>query len=119
MDNLTTVTFRHVPHSPDLTEQVEQEARKLRRRHDCVQRCKVVIERPHRRRRSGDLYRANVLVSLPGKKLFSPRQIKSQRSHEDPAAAVSAAFNALEQAVNTYVHRWDRPRAAMRLAPIT
>jgi hypothetical protein len=108
-DNLT-VTFRHVPHSHELMHHIENEANRLHKRHCSIESCKVIVEQPHRRHRSGNSLCAKVLICVPGGRLFSSRETSGEIEPEVVRNVVSAAFGAIEDSVVRSLHRHNKPR---------
>ncbi len=106
LNNYLSVTFRQVSCSDDFVRHIKAKGEKLRRTHCGIERCRVVIEKPHRRHRNGNRVRVNVSLSLPGKRFFASSETGNQP--EDIGTALSAAFDSLENSVNGFVHRRAR-----------
>jgi hypothetical protein len=84
------ITFRDMRSSPALIASIEAWARKL----DDVftlQRCAVVIEKPHKHLRHGAPFLVHLDITIPGHEVAVSHGSHSQR---DPYLAVSDAFRA-------------------------
>lgn len=84
------IAFRGMSGSPGLEDVVHDWAARLHAVYRRLQRCEVVIEAPHRRRRNGDPCRVRVSLSVPGGRL--------DVSHEPGAAADTDVYLALRDA---------------------
>ena len=67
--------------------------------------CRVVIEAPHRRHRSGNLYHVSVDAMVPGKKLVVRRHPREHGSHADLRVAIRDAFDATRRELMDDVRR--------------
>ena len=63
------IAFRGMSSSPGLEALVHHRASRLYAVYGRLQRCEVVIEVPHRRRRHGDTCRVRISLSVPGGRL--------------------------------------------------
>lgn len=83
------LAVRDVAVPPELEQEVRRYVSKLDRIHPRISSCRVAIDRPHNRRRTGDRYRVRVDMRIPGRELTITR-----RTGETPLSAVQAAFSA-------------------------
>ncbi len=100
------ITFHDVDKSEALEEKIREAATKLDQFHESIMSCRVVVEAPHRRHRTGKLYHLRVDVSVPGKELVVDREPGDRDSHEDVYVMVRDAFEAMERQLKDY----DRKR---------
>jgi cold shock CspA family protein/ribosome-associated translation inhibitor RaiA len=56
--------------------------------------CRVVVEAPHHRHRTGNLYHVRVDATVPGKELVVRRDPREHESHADVRVAIRDAFDA-------------------------
>jgi cold shock CspA family protein/ribosome-associated translation inhibitor RaiA len=91
------ITFHDVDRSEALETRIREAASKLDRFNESILKCRVVIEAPHRRRRSGKLYHLRIDVSVPGKELVVDREPGDRDSHDDVYVMVRDAFEAMER----------------------
>ena len=67
--------------------------------------CRVVIEAPHRRHRSGNLFHVHVDATVPGKELVVRRDPREHGSHEDVRVAIRDAFDATRRELKDEARR--------------
>ncbi len=96
------ITFHDVDKSPALEEKIREGAMKLDQFHENIMRCRVVVEAPHRRHRTGKLYHVRIDVSVPGKELVVDREPGDREAHEDPYVTVRDAFEAMARKLKDY-----------------
>ena len=94
------IVVRDVVLSPDMEADIRERATALRSYFDRVQGCRVTVERPTHRHRSGALHRVQVDLVVPGGELVVRR-----RPHEDVRTAVQIAFNAARRRLREYGRR--------------
>lgn len=91
------ITFKGVEHSEALEAKIRERADKLEMHADRIQRCRVVVEAPHKHHNKGGLYEIRIDVRVPGDEFVVNRSGHSNPSHEDPYVAVRDAFDAMAQ----------------------
>jgi len=69
-----TVSFRGLRHSAALTSLVRSQATVLERLFPRILECRVVIERPHRHRRTGVPIHVRIDVHVPGREIVTEHQ---------------------------------------------
>ncbi|MBN2495447.1 MAG: hypothetical protein JXR96_12705 [Deltaproteobacteria bacterium] len=109
-DKSISVRFRRIDRADDLVGIVEHEARALRRRHPQIVSLAVLVEKRHRRHRTGNPVRAQVSVELRGKVIVSSKRSDDPDESVCAPAAVYRAFHAVEHAVSAYLDRHDARR---------
>lgn len=96
------VEFRNFESSPALEEEIRQRAEKLEQFARTIISCRVVVERPHNRRQTGDTFQAMIDISVPGKEIAVSRDPGRADVHEDPFVAVRDAFDVAERRLQDY-----------------
>lgn len=99
------ITFRDETASETLHAHVERRARKLELAKGSPQRCRVVVESPHRHQKHGRHYRVRIDLTVPGAELVIGSARKEDHLHEDAYNAVDDAFDTAERLLNEYVDR--------------
>jgi ribosomal subunit interface protein len=99
------ITFHEVDKSEALEERIREAAAKLDQFHENIMKCRVVVEAPHRRHRTGKLYHLRIDVSVPGKELVVDREPGDRETHEDVYVMVRDAFEAMERKLKDYDRR--------------
>ena len=101
-----------VPGTRGLGRTIRRRVVKLDRFQPRLASCRVVVDQPHRRHRTGSTFRVRVDVKVPGRELTVTR-----RAGDTPLTAVQAAFAAVERQLLDAAarRRTDRkPRARPR-----
>jgi ribosomal subunit interface protein len=105
------ITFRDDTSSEALHAYVEKKAAKLDHSKGRPQRCRVVMESPHRHHRHGRHYRVRIDLTVPGFELIAGSVRKDDNLHEDAYAAVDDAFDDAQRLLNDHYERMiDRAR---------
>lgn len=87
-----TITFRDLAPSPAIEGFVRRWASRLETVYHRIERCRVVIERPHQRHHQGQRYRVRVALAVPGSDVEVSRDHALDGAHENLYVAVRDAF---------------------------
>src|SRR5688500_14732532 len=96
------IAFRGMNSSPGLEALVHHRATRLYAVYGRLQRCEVVIEAPHRRRRQGDTCRVRISLSVPGGRL-NVSHAPGPDADTDVYLAVRDAFRAARRRLEDHV----------------
>ena len=99
------IAFRGMTTSPAVESFILEWVAKLESVYDRIERCDVVVEAPHRRRRRGNQYRVRVTMSVPGGQLVVSRDPGPDESHQDVYVAVRDTFHAARRQLEDHVRR--------------
>jgi hypothetical protein len=88
------ITFRDMTPSLALEATIQRWADRLAWIEPNIQRCEVVIERPHRKRSSNQQFHVRIEVAIPGHSIIVGRDPARSEEHVDPYVAVGDAFRA-------------------------
>jgi cold shock CspA family protein/ribosome-associated translation inhibitor RaiA len=123
------VTFRNMPPSKAVEDNVREKAAKLDSLYDRIMRCQVTVEAPHRHHHKGKAYHVRIDLTVPGGELVinrAPRRLDTARAasleasttelaenhapskhaaHEDVYVAIRDAFNAAGRKLQDYARR--------------
>lgn len=88
------ITFRNMERDRAIEEVVRRKSIGLEKYFPRMMGCRVVIEAPHRRHRSGDLFHVRVDATVPGKELVVRRDPREHGSHANVRVAIRDAFDA-------------------------
>ncbi len=101
------LTFRDMPSTPALETAVNDWVAKLERfydRNDRIERCDVVIERPHQRHHRGQLIHVRITIAVPGNDVIVSREPRDG-AHEDAYVAIRDAFRAARRQLEEHTSR--------------
>lgn len=99
------ISFRNFEPTDALRLRVLEEVGRLEHFFDGIVTCRIVMEIPHRRRRSGNLYHVRIDVSVPGDELVVSRDPAADRSRADPVVALEDAFAAMQRQLEDYARK--------------
>jgi len=99
------ITFRGMDASDAIRASIERRAAQLDRFFAGIQRCRVVVEAPHRHQRKGRIYRVRVELAVPGEDLFVARESSQHAPHEDVYLAIHDAFSEARRQLQDYARR--------------
>lgn len=100
-----TITFRDLESTPAIEGFVRRWASKLETAYDRIERCQVVIERPHQHRRQGQHYHVRVTLAVPGPDVEVSRDHALDGAHEDLYVAIRDAFRAARRQLEDHARR--------------
>ena len=123
------ITFRNMPPSEAIENNIREKAAKLSAFHHRIMNCRVVVEAPHRHHRKGKSYQVLIDLTVPGGELIinrTPPRLSPAKSngsvpleselaeshepskhaaHEDIYVAIRDAFNAAGRQLQDYARR--------------
>jgi cold shock CspA family protein len=105
MEQPLQITYRDVPASAAADARIREEAAQLEQFYDRIQRCRVVVELPHRHQRQGNLYAVRVDLTVPGHEIVIGREPSEQHAHEDLYVAIRDAFAAAKRQLQDFARR--------------
>lgn len=111
-----TITFRDLEPSPAIEDFVRSWAAKLETVHDRIERCQVVIERPHQHHHQGQRYHVRITLAVPGPDVEVTRDHALDGAHEDLHVAIRDAFRAARRQLEDLARR-QRADVKTRVEP--
>ena len=100
MDIPLELSFHNMDPSDALKAAVAEHVGRLEQFHDHIIGCRVVIEMPHKRHRTGqNIPDVHVVLRVPGKELVVSREVARAADRRKPADAYAALDNAFAAAV--------------------
>ena len=99
------VRFRDMELSPALESFAHRWAAKLANVYDRIERCEVVIERPHQHQRQGQHVHVRVTLAVPGPDIVVSSDHALDGAHEDAYVAVRDAFRAARRQLVAHARR--------------
>jgi cold shock CspA family protein/ribosome-associated translation inhibitor RaiA len=122
------ITFRNMPPSQAIEDNVREKVSKLEGFYDRIMSCRVIVEAPHRHHRKGKAYEVRIDLTVPGGELVinrSPKHLKAADSrvaepeaklieshepskhaaHADVYVAIRDAFNAAGRKLQDHARR--------------
>jgi len=99
------ITFRDLPSSSAVEEQIRERAEHLERICDRLTSCRVIVEGRHRPQRAGKVTHLCIELTLPGKIITVGRGATEFEAHDDVFVAVRAAFDAARRRLDRHARR--------------
>ena len=123
------ITFRDMPPSPAIEDNIRERAAKLDSLFDGIMSCRVTVEAPHRRHHKGKAYVVRIDMTVPGGELVvnrAPKRLEAAKAshpdelekdlaeshepskhaaHEDIYVAIRDAFNAAGRKLQDFARR--------------
>ena len=88
------IAFRHVQPPAAVKRQIIDEVDRLDALDDRLITCRVMVELPDRRHRTGNLYHVRIDLTRPGAEIVVDRSPPQHRAHEELSQAIGEAFDA-------------------------
>lgn len=96
------IGFRDFEPDEELESFVENQVARLDHFYPGLIGCRVIVEVPHRRHETGNVYHARIDCTVPGRELVVSRDPAEDHAHEDPFVAVVDAFDAMCRQLEDY-----------------
>lgn len=97
------LVFRDIaPYEEAVEAEVRKRAEKLERFFPLIVNCRVVVEKPHKHRKGGNIYMVKIDLTVPEKKLVVSREHPMRKSHEDIFVAIRDAFDSARRQLEEY-----------------
>jgi ribosome-associated translation inhibitor RaiA len=97
MKSVMDVTFRDMEASPAVQAAITEWVEKLEHLEPRLQRCAVVIERPHQKHRHGQIFHVRIELAIADRHIVVSHEPEHDKSHENVYAAISDAFRAAKR----------------------
>jgi putative sigma-54 modulation protein len=88
----TDITFHGIDHSDAAEAAIHRWVSRMEHFHDRIEKCAVVVQRPHKRHRHGGEFSITIVLSVPG-----PDIAVSHVGHEDLYLTIADAFRAAKR----------------------
>lgn len=99
------VSFRNVEPSDEIKARIHEEIAKLEELYDRIIACRVMVEVPHRRHESGNLYHVRIGLSIPQHELVVSRDPPQNEAREKLVTAIDEAFSDMQRRLKRQVER--------------
>ncbi|MGM0453087.1 MAG: HPF/RaiA family ribosome-associated protein [Thermodesulfobacteriota bacterium] len=94
------ITYRNVAKNDATETLIREKAAKLDQLHDSIISCRVSIEQPQEKQRSGNRFRVRIDLRVPpGKELVTRRESGQGEMHEGLRKVITDAFGSMERQV--------------------
>ena len=97
------ITFRDMPTSAAVENQIRERVKGLDEFYDRITACRVVVETPHRHHHQGRLHHVRIELTVPGRTLVVDREPHAHHAHEDVHVAIRDAFDAARRQLEDHV----------------
>ncbi len=99
------ITFRNMETSEALENRIREKAKKLDSICENLLSCRVVVEAPHKHKRTGGLFHTSIEMTLPGETIVVNREPDPHHSYTDVYVSVRDTFNTAERLLREGVQR--------------
>jgi ribosomal subunit interface protein len=97
------IRFRQMDPSPAIEARIRAKAAALERFSERITGCRVIVEKEHRHRHKGNLFRVRIEIDVPGKEVAVTHTGPKDHAHEDVYVAIRDAFNAAVRRLEDHV----------------
>ena len=99
------ISFRDMASTPSLDTFIREWFAKLEHVYDRIERCDVIIERPHKHQRHGQQVRVHVKLGVPGPDIVVSHDHPLDGAHEDAYVAIRDAFTAARRQLEDHARK--------------
>jgi cold shock CspA family protein/ribosome-associated translation inhibitor RaiA len=96
------ITFRNLPHSEALAENIEKRAAKLATFYDRITNCEVIVEVPNKPQHQGSFHHIRITLGLPGEELIVDHTPPQPIKYEEVSLAIREAFDEARRQLQDY-----------------
>lgn len=93
MSSQVQVTFRNIDESESLKSLILEEAENLNHFFPRLMGCSVLVEKPNRHHKKGNVYHVRIRLSIPGPDVVVGGLMNSHPFHSDPYVAIRDTFH--------------------------
>jgi len=93
MSSQVQVTFRNIDESQTLKNLILEEAENLNHFYPRLVGCSVLVEKPNRHHKKGNVYHVRVRLNMPGPDVVVGGLMNSHPFHSDPYVAIRDTFH--------------------------
>ncbi len=86
------IAYRNVEPTPAMESQILRGLERLERSHPRIIACRIMVEIPHPRHATGNLYRVRLDITVPGHELVVSRDPPARHTRETARTAIREAF---------------------------
>jgi ribosome-associated translation inhibitor RaiA len=98
------ITFHGMTSSMWVEAFIETWVARLERTCGRIQRCAVVVDKPHHHRRHGNHFHIRLDITVPGKQVVISRDPERDPGHEDVYVAITDAFRSARRQLQDHAH---------------
>jgi cold shock CspA family protein len=102
------ISFHNTDPVPEAEEVIRERAERLDRYCDRITSCRVVVDVPHRRHRTGNQYQIRVDITVPGDEIAVSREAPENSAVKGLQDAIKDAFNAADRLLEDFVRKQRR-----------
>lgn len=99
------ITYRGMDESQPLSALIRSKAHGLERFYRHISGCRVLVEQPHRHKRSGEHFHVRIDLTVPAGELVVEREPTQRSRHQDAYVAVTDAFRTARRQLQDYIRR--------------
>lgn len=99
------ITLRDMAPTPAIDRFVDRWVSRLEQVYPRIERCDVLIERPHRHQHQGQRFHVRLTLSVPGPDVVVSRDHALDGAHEDLYVAIRDAFRAARRQLEDHARR--------------
>jgi cold shock CspA family protein/ribosome-associated translation inhibitor RaiA len=99
------IAFHNLPHSDGIESAIRDGAEWLDQYYDRIMSCRVVVDRPHRHHKGGNLYHVRIDMKVPGAELVVGREPAEHIEYKDLSIMIHDAFDEARRQLADYVRR--------------
>ena len=105
MNRNISMRFQHISCANPLIEIVDKETERLQKHHPRIRGFSIIVEKTHRKHKKGNPVRAQVIISLPNKRIVVSKEVDGMTEGDNAAIALRHMFDVSECAVDQYIKK--------------
>lgn len=108
MNEALKIQFKNCDSTRAIEKSIFDHFEKLDRHFSPIIAGKITVEKPHRSKHQGGLYRVTINLTTPGKELFVGKSPNDELAHNDIYVAIRDAFLSMEKQLRTHFDQLRR-----------
>jgi cold shock CspA family protein len=99
------IAFHNMSHDAEIESAIRANAEWLDTYYDRIMSCRVVVDRPHRHHKDGNLYQVRIDLKVPGRELAVKREPSQHTDYRDLDIMIRDAFDDLRRQLEDHARR--------------
>jgi cold shock CspA family protein len=99
------ITFHNMPHDEAIESEIRAHVEWLDQYYDRIMSCRIVVDRPHRHHKEGNIYHVRIDLKLPGAELVVKREPSEHTDYKSLEIMIRDAFDEARRQLEDHVRQ--------------
>jgi cold shock CspA family protein len=99
------IAFHNLPHSRVIERAIQEAVDRLENSHDRITSCRVIVDKPHRHHKEGNLFQIRIDLKMPGAEMVIKRESDGSLAYSELSLVIQQAFEEMQAQIEEFVNR--------------